>query len=96
MTSVPASEMQKNFGKWHDRAFEGPVEITRYGRTTAVLVSASLFQEMWASFRKALPASALSHSDMRMISASTVETDRPFNLADIPEISAGDQLTDKN
>jgi antitoxin (DNA-binding transcriptional repressor) of toxin-antitoxin stability system len=85
MTTAPASEVQKNFGEWHDRAYEGPVEITRYGRTTAFLVSAPLFREMWASFRKAIPAEDLSDSEVNLILESKVETDQPYNLDDIPD-----------
>ena len=85
MVTVPASEMQKNFGEWHDRAYEGPVEVTRYGRTTAFLVSARLFQELWASYRKAVPVEALSESDVALIKASKVETDHPYELEDIPD-----------
>jgi prevent-host-death family protein len=89
MISVRASELQKNFGEWHDRAYEGPVEITRYGRTTAYLVSAKTFEEMWASFRRALPVSALSQEEIDLISSSKVETDRPFSLDDIPDDPSG-------
>lgn len=85
MTSAPASEIQKNFGEWHDRAYDGPVEITRYGRTTAYLVSARLFREMWASYRKAMPVENLSEDEIAMIRAARVETDQPFTLEDIPD-----------
>ncbi|GAB5429395.1 MAG: hypothetical protein Devi2KO_28540 [Devosia indica] len=86
MSTAPASEIQKNFGEWHDRAYEGPVEITRYGRTTAYLVSAKLFREMWASYRKVVAVEELSDSDMAMIRKATVESSEPFNLSDIPDI----------
>ena len=85
MVTVPASELQKNFGEWHDRSYEGPVEITRYGRTTAFLVSAPLFEAMWSSYRRAIPTSALSVGDIDLILRSEVETDRPYNLDDIPD-----------
>jgi hypothetical protein len=85
VTSAPASEVQKNFGEWHDRAYEGPVEITRYGRTTAYLVSAKLFQEMWASYRKVVSIEDLSEDEVAMIRASRVETDQPFTLDDLPD-----------
>lgn len=86
MVSVTASEMQKNFGEWHDRAYEEPVEITRYGRTTAFLVSARLFHELWASFRKAVPVGELSEADMALIMQSKPAVGHPYNLDDIPDI----------
>ncbi len=86
MASVTASELQKNFGEWHDRIYEGPVEITKYGRTTAYLVSAQLFNQLWERFRVSLPVEALSESDVSLIMQSRVETDKPFNLDDIPDL----------
>jgi prevent-host-death family protein len=85
MATVPASEFQKNFGEWHDKIYKGPVEITRYGRPTAYLVSAEMFHQMWARFRVSLPVEALSESDMEQIMTAKVVTDRPYNLDDIPD-----------
>src|SRR5262245_53594514 len=33
-TSVAASDVQKNFGFWHDKALREPVQVTKYGRET--------------------------------------------------------------
>ncbi|MDX8529781.1 hypothetical protein RFM41_10545 [Mesorhizobium sp. VK25A] len=85
MVSVAASEIQKNFGEWHDRSFQGPVEITKYGRTSAFLVSAPLFKAMWASFRQAVPTANLSSGEVDMILSSEVATDQPYSLDDIPD-----------
>ena len=85
MASVPASQFQKNFGEWHDRVHQGPVEITRYGRPTAYLVSADLFQQLWERFRIAVPVEDLLPGDIDLIMQSKVETDEPYNLADLPE-----------
>lgn len=86
MISVPASEIQRNFGEWHDRASHEPVEITKYGRTSAYLVSAPLFKAMWASFRRALPAANLSESDIAMMLKSEVATTEPYDLDDVPDL----------
>lgn len=91
MVSVPASELQKNFGEWHDRAYDGPVEITRYGRTTAYLVSAKTFEEMRANYRKSMPIEALSQEEINLIAASRVETETPYTLDDIPDIEPSGQ-----
>jgi prevent-host-death family protein len=85
MTSVPASQFQKNFGEWHDRVHQGPVEITRYGRPTAYLVSADLFQQLWERFRIAVPVEDLLPGDIDLIMQSEVATDQPYRLDDIPE-----------
>ena len=85
MSRVAASEIQKNFGEWHDKAFEEPVEITRYGRTTAFLVSASLYRDMLASYRKALRIGDLDERTMALIRSSKVVTDEPYTLDDLTE-----------
>lgn len=83
--SVAASDMQKNFGAWHDKAYERPIEITRYGRPTAFLVSAKLYREMLASYRKAVVAAAISEDEIALIRNAVVETDQPYTLDDIPD-----------
>jgi hypothetical protein len=85
MRTVKASEIQKNFGLWHDRAHDGPIGVSRYGRTTAYLVSAEQFDEMWACYRRAITADMLSNEDMALIRSATVETEQPFSLDDIDE-----------
>lgn len=85
MVSVAASEIQKNFGQWHDRALQEPVEITKYGRTSAFLVSATQFHAMWASYRRTLPADALTEDEIGLILQSEVEGNQSYTLDDIPE-----------
>lgn len=85
MASVPASEFQKNFGEWHERIYQGPVEITRYGRPTAYLVSAEMFQQLWERFRVNVPVETLGVAEVEAIMQAEVTTDQPYALADIPE-----------
>ena len=92
MATVAASEIQKNFGEWHDRAFEEPVEITRYGRTTAYLVSASMYRDMMASYRRAVRVGDLDDGAMALIRSSEVATDQPYSLDDIPDVDAGPSM----
>lgn len=86
MASVAASKIQKSFGEWHDRALQAPVEITKYGRTSAFLVSAPLFKAMWTSFRQTLPTTSLSSGELAMILESQIATDRPYDLDDISDL----------
>jgi len=83
---VAASDVQKNFGEWHDKAYEQHVEITRYGRTTAFLVSARMYHDMLASYRRAVVAAEISDSEMALIRNAEVDTDEPYNLDDIPDL----------
>lgn len=85
MKTVKASELQKNFGLWHDRTHDGPIGVSRYGRTTAYLISAAQFDEMWACYRKAVSADMLSDEEMALIQSASVATDRAFTLDDIDD-----------
>lgn len=72
MPSVTASEMQKNFGRWHDEAIREPVQITKHGRETAYLVSAETFNRLWASYRRAIGVADLTSEEMDLILAADV------------------------
>lgn len=39
-TTVPATDLSRNFGLWQDRAATAPVFVTHHGRTRSVLLSA--------------------------------------------------------
>lgn len=86
MLAVTATEIQKDFGKWHDRSQHAPVEITKHGRTTSYWVPAELFNEMWKHYRKAIQAGELSDRELRLILEAKVMTDQPYQLDDIPEL----------
>ncbi len=86
MISVPASELQKNFAEYEQKAVYEPVEVTHAGQSPSYLVSERLFKDMMASYRRAIPVEALSDMDVALIEQSAVQTDRPYNLDDLPEI----------
>lgn len=86
MATVEASKLQRNFGLWHDQLHRGPLEITRYGRTTSFLVSAELFLDMQKNYRKVMDASDLSDQEMALIREARVVTDEPYRLDDIPDV----------
>src|SRR5258708_31580931 len=81
-TKVTASDVQKNFGIWHDKALKEPVQITKYGRETVYLVSAETFHELWASYRRARSTRDLSDREMARIDQAQ---DPPQPDYDYPE-----------
>lgn len=80
--SIPATEIQKNFGLYHDKALTSPVKVTKYGRETVYIVSADTFHEMKQAQRKAIAASDLSDEAMSLIMNA--------------EIPVGEQYTAEN
>lgn len=81
-TSVPASDVQKNFGLWHDKALREPVQITKYGRETTYLVSAEMFHEMWASYQQAKSTTELSDTEIAMIRQAQVPAEHDYEYDD--------------
>jgi len=86
MVSVKSTEFQKTFGKWLDKSHDEPVAITRYDRPAAYLVSAELFEEMFANYRRAIPIEMLTEREIALLMAARVETDQHYNLSDLPDI----------
>ena len=87
MPAIKSSEFQKNVGLWLDRVNDAPVEITRYDRTAGYLVSARRYEELLASYRKAMPAYELSDDEALLIRDARVATSTPFTLDDLPDES---------
>ncbi len=83
--SAAASEVQKNFGSFHDRALGGEaVRVTKYGRETVYIVSAKIFHELKQSQRHALAASELSNAEMDIIDKAEVPSNKRYTLDDLP------------
>lgn len=82
--SAAASDVQKNFGSYHDRALAGEaVRVTKYGRETVYIVSARIFHELKQNQRHAVAAADLSAAEMDLIGKSEVPTDKRYTLDDL-------------
>ncbi len=81
--AVSASEVQKNFGAYHDRALAGePVTVTRYGRETVCILSASEYRKLRQSYREALAASELGDKEMALIAAAEIPEEHRYRVSD--------------
>jgi len=80
-----ASDIQKNFGLWHDRAQKEPVQITKHGRETAYLVSAETFAELWSSYRRAVRVGELSEAEMALIADAEIDPEHRYELEESGE-----------
>lgn len=78
--TVSASEVQKNFGAYHDRALSEPVRVTKYGRETVYIVSAKTFHELKQAQRDALAAADLTDAEMALISGAEIPAEQRYNL----------------
>ena len=82
MASVTASEIQKNFGRWHDEAIREPVQITKHGRETAYLVSAETFNRLWSCYRRSVDTAHLDEAEMDMILAAEIAPENAYEIED--------------
>jgi len=64
--TASASEVQKNFGAYHDRALSEPVRVTKYGRETVFIVSAKTYHEMKRAQREALASEDLTDAELAL------------------------------
>jgi hypothetical protein len=87
--SVPASDIQKNFGLWHDRALKEPVQITKYGRETVYLLSAETFHELWSSYRRAGSTLDLTEAEVSLMDEARIPAEHDYDYEDDPAQMAG-------
>jgi antitoxin StbD len=79
-TTASASDVQKNFGTYHDRAMSTPVRVTKYGRETVYIVSAQTFHEMKQAQRDAIASADLSDAEMALIEAAEIPPEHRYSL----------------
>ncbi|KHJ53863.1 prevent-host-death protein [Aureimonas altamirensis] len=81
-TTVSASDVQKNFGTYHDRAMSEPVRVTKYGRETVFIVSAKTFHDLKQAQREAIAAVDLTDDELAMIEAAEIPEEHRYTADD--------------
>ncbi len=67
MARVSATALQKQFGKWAEKAIKEPVAIERHGREALYLISAEHFRQLRSLERETLYAWELSEEEIKAI-----------------------------
>lgn len=83
MASVTASELQKNFGIYHDTALREPVRVTKHGRTTVVMLDIRTYERLKKAARRAIAARDLSEAQMEAIKAAKIPAKHRYSVKDI-------------
>jgi len=78
--TATASEVQKNFGAYHDLALSEPVRVTRYGRETVYIVSAKAFRALKQAQREALASADLSDEEAALIETAEIPAEQRYSL----------------
>jgi len=79
-TTASSSDVQKNFGAYHDRALSAPVRVTKYGRETVFIVSAETFHRMKQAQREAIASAELSDAELALIEAAEIPAEHRYSL----------------
>jgi antitoxin StbD len=87
--TVAASDVQKNFGLWHDKALQEPVQITKYGRETVYLISADTFHQMWQSYQRAMSTAELTDAEMAALNQAEVPAEHDYDYEEDAEAGPG-------
>lgn len=80
--TAAASEVQKNFGAFHDRALVEPVRVTRYGRETVFIVSAETYHAMKQAQRQAVASADLTDEEVALIEAAEIPEEHRYSIDD--------------
>jgi PHD/YefM family antitoxin component YafN of YafNO toxin-antitoxin module len=79
-TNVTATDVQKNFGTYHDLALAEPVRVTKYGRETVYIVSAKTFHSLKQAQRDAIASADLSDAELAQIEAAEIPSEHRYHL----------------
>ena len=80
--TASSSEVQKNFGAYHDRALSEPVRVTKYGRETVYIVSAKTYHELKQAQREAIASADLTDAELALIEAAEIPAEHRTSLND--------------
>ena len=80
--TAASSEIQKNFGAFHDRALSEPVRVTKYGRETVYIVSARTFHALKQGRRDAIAAADLTDQEAALIASAEIPPEHRYSLTD--------------
>lgn len=81
--SVPASDVQKDFSLWRDKALAGEsVRVVDHGQESVYIVSAETFHALKQARREALLAAQLSDAEMEAIERAEIPVADRYTLDD--------------
>ncbi|MCM5557139.1 type II toxin-antitoxin system prevent-host-death family antitoxin [Pleomorphomonas sp. JP5] len=70
--TVSASEVERNFERYHDRALSEPIRVTKDGRETVYIISARVYREMKCAQRDSLASADLTDDELFLIDTAEI------------------------
>ena len=81
--TISAGEVQKNFGRFQDKALVAPVTVTKYGRPSVVILAAAEYERLKKLDRQTLAVEELSDRDIADIKAARIPKPRRYRTSDL-------------
>lgn len=78
--TATASDVQKNFGAYHDHALAEPIRVTKHGRETVYIVSAETFHALKQAQREAVVSAELTDNEMTLINGVEIPAEHRYSL----------------
>jgi prevent-host-death family protein len=85
MATVPAGEVQKNFGAYREAALAEPVVVTAYGKPSVVIVAAAEYERLKELDRRVLRLDEMDDGQIEEMLAAEIPPSLRYSLDDIPD-----------
>jgi PHD/YefM family antitoxin component YafN of YafNO toxin-antitoxin module len=80
--TATASEVQKNFGAFLDRALVEPVRVTKYDREAVYIISAKAFHALKQAQRRSVSAGELTDQELADIAAAEIPAAHRYTISE--------------
>ena len=80
--TATASEVQKNFGAFLDRALVEPVRVTKYDREAVYIISAKTFHALKQAQRRSVGAGELTDQELADIAAAEIPAAHRYTVSE--------------
>lgn len=85
MATLPAAEVQKNFGQVREAALAEPVVVTSYGKPSVVILSFAEYERLKELDRRVLRLEEMTDSQLDEMIDAEIPAELRYSLDDIPE-----------
>jgi prevent-host-death family protein len=85
MTIVTSAEVQKNFGRYRERALAEPVVVTQYGKPSVVIISAAEYERLKELGRRVMRLDDMSDTEIEEMLESSVPPEQRYSISEIEE-----------
>ena len=83
--NVTSAEVQKDFEAFHDRALIEPVQVSRGGKDSVVIVSAEQFRALRQTWRRVIAVEDLTDAEIALIEKAEIPAEYRYHSSEVPD-----------